>query len=152
MIGLHLSRAHFISPMMILRNTKYIIKMLRRSLLLRVLLNTRILVPSTAKRCLHIARGLVNAAIPIRSTFLQSRGSGQRGSTFLRSRGSGQRGNTFLHSRGSGQRGSTFLQSQGSLDVRERKYYIAGLVAATAVVTEALKPLVSQHPPCEDYC
>ncbi|KAJ6026408.1 uncharacterized protein N7446_004990 [Penicillium canescens] len=34
-----------------------------------------------------------------------------------------------------------FLSSQlGSLAVRERKSYIAGLVAATAVVTEALKP------------
>jgi hypothetical protein len=47
---------------------------------------------------------------------------------------------------------STLLQSQGSLAVREHKSYIAGLVAATAVVTEALKSLVSQHPPCEDYC
>ncbi|KAJ5481437.1 hypothetical protein N7475_000249 [Penicillium sp. IBT 31633x] len=43
--------------------------MLRRSLLVRVLLNTRILVPSTAKRCLHIARGLVNAAIPYEAHF-----------------------------------------------------------------------------------
>ncbi|KAJ5202877.1 hypothetical protein N7449_004956 [Penicillium cf. viridicatum] len=35
---------------------------------------------------------------------------------------------------------STFLHTQGSLAVRERKSYVAGLVAATAVVTEALKP------------
>ncbi|CAP79417.1 hypothetical protein PCH_Pc19g00010 [Penicillium rubens Wisconsin 54-1255] len=35
---------------------------------------------------------------------------------------------------------STFLHTQGSLAVRERKSYIAGLVAATAVVTETLKP------------
>jgi hypothetical protein len=35
-IGLHLSRAHFISPMMILWNTKKM-KMLRRFLLLRLL-------------------------------------------------------------------------------------------------------------------
>ena len=50
--------------MMILRDTKYIIKMLRRSLLLRVLLNTRILVPSTAKRCLHGLEALVVADVP----------------------------------------------------------------------------------------
>lgn len=30
--------------------------------------------------------------------------------------------------------------------------YIAGLGAATAVVTEALKSLFLQHPPCEAYC
>ena len=40
----------------------------------------------------------------------------------------------------------------GLVAARERKSYITGLVAATAVVTEALKSLVSQHPPCEDYC
>ena len=37
-IGLLLSRAHFISPRTIIRNTKYVIKMVRRSWLLRVLL------------------------------------------------------------------------------------------------------------------
>ncbi|KAL2698188.1 hypothetical protein AAEP93_010898 [Penicillium crustosum] len=35
---------------------------------------------------------------------------------------------------------STFSHTQGSLAVRERKSYAAGLVAATAVTTEALKP------------
>jgi hypothetical protein len=49
--------------MMILRNTKYI-KMVRRSLLLRVLLNTRILVPSTTKRCLRGLEGLFVADVP----------------------------------------------------------------------------------------
>ncbi|KAJ5477639.1 hypothetical protein N7530_003148 [Penicillium desertorum] len=39
---------------------------------------------------------------------------------------------------------STFLQAQGSLAVRERKTYIAGLVAATAVVTEVLKPYAGE--------
>ena len=38
--------------------------MLRRSLLLRVLLNTRILVPITAKRCLHGLEELVVADAP----------------------------------------------------------------------------------------
>lgn len=33
----------------------------------------------------------------------------------------------------------TFLQSQGSLAVSKRKPYIAGLVAAKAVATDALK-------------
>src|SRR4051794_23469994 len=56
--------------MMILRTTKQIRKMLGRSLLLRILLNTRILVPSTTERCLHIARGLVNAAIPCKARLL----------------------------------------------------------------------------------
>ncbi|OGE46781.1 hypothetical protein PENARI_c111G00221 [Penicillium arizonense] len=36
---------------------------------------------------------------------------------------------------------------EGSLAVRERKSYIAGLVAATSVVTEALESLVTQHLP-----
>ncbi|KAJ5203014.1 hypothetical protein N7449_005093 [Penicillium cf. viridicatum] len=38
--------------------------MVRRSLLLRVLLNTRILVPSTTKRCLHRLEGLFVADVP----------------------------------------------------------------------------------------
>ena len=38
--------------------------MARRSLLLRVLLNTRILVPSTTKRCLHGLEGLLVADAP----------------------------------------------------------------------------------------
>jgi hypothetical protein len=38
--------------------------MVRRSLLLRVLLNTRILVPSTTKRCLHGLEGLFVADVP----------------------------------------------------------------------------------------
>ena len=33
---------------------------------------------------------------------------------------------------------------RASLVVRERRFYIAGLVAATVVVTEALKSLVAQ--------
>jgi hypothetical protein len=43
---------------------------------------------------------------------------------------------------------STFLRLQGSLAVRERKSCIAGLVAATAVVTEALKPADKRGTPC----
>ncbi|OQE10565.1 hypothetical protein PENFLA_c089G11025, partial [Penicillium flavigenum] len=35
----------------------------------------------------------------------------------------------------------------GSLAVRERKSYIAGLVAATAVVMEALKPVGTRGAP-----
>lgn len=61
--------------MNILWNTKYVIKIVRRSLLLRVLLNTPILVPSTTKRCLHIARGLVNAAIPYEAHLLMQSSS-----------------------------------------------------------------------------
>jgi hypothetical protein len=40
---------------------------------------------------------------------------------------------------------STFLHTRGSLAVRERKSYIAGLVAARAVVTETLKPDTMTH-------
>ncbi|CAP86939.1 hypothetical protein PCH_Pc24g00310 [Penicillium rubens Wisconsin 54-1255] len=49
---------------MTLRNNEQTMKMLRRSLLLRVLLNTLILVPSTTKRCLHGLEGLFVADVP----------------------------------------------------------------------------------------
>jgi hypothetical protein len=55
---------------MILRKKKQIMRRLGRSLLLRVLLKTRILVSNTTKRCLHIARGLVNAAVPCKARLL----------------------------------------------------------------------------------
>ena len=57
-------------PMMTLRNNEQTMKMLRRSLLLRVLLNTRILVPSTTKRCLHGLEGLFVADVPAETLVL----------------------------------------------------------------------------------
>ena len=44
--------------------------MVRRSWLLRVLLNTRILVPSTTKRCLHGLEGLFVADVPAETLFV----------------------------------------------------------------------------------
>ncbi|CAG8144255.1 unnamed protein product [Penicillium salamii] len=96
--------------------------MVRRSLLLRVLLNTRILVPSTAKRCLHIARGLVNAAIPCEAHFLTQ--SSPYEAPFYARGARGNEGAYVLHrgARGSDSRGhgdSQARRQEGHHDTSE---------------------------------
>jgi hypothetical protein len=88
--------------------------MVRRSWLLRVLLNTRILVPSTTERCLHIARGLVHAAIPCEAYLLTQSSSceapfyarGAQGSEGAHFYTRGARGNEGAHFYTRGARGS----------------------------------------------
>jgi hypothetical protein len=88
--------------------------MVRRSWLLRVLLNTRILVPSTTERCLHIARGLVHAAIPCEAYLLTQSSSckapfyarGAQGSEGAHFYTRGARGSEGAHSYTRGARGS----------------------------------------------
>ena len=163
--------------MMILRKKKQIMRRLGRSLLLRILLNTRILVSNTTKRCLHIARGLVNAAIPCKARLLtQSPASALTQSTL------------WLHYSAGSYESNLLTQSapallRGSLDNAEpscedilipsrvapvpARIVVDADLSCEVALVDAAPPceasldnaepilrgsLVDAAPPCEDYC
>jgi hypothetical protein len=114
-------------------------EMLRRSLLLRIRSNTRILVSSTTERCLRVARGLVIAAIPCGAHVYNTGLVGCEGAHVYNTGLVGCEGAHVYNTGLVGCEGA-HVYNTGLVAVRERRSYIAGLVAATAVATETLKP------------